>query len=70
MEARLQVTVYAYTWPERLTLFSFFTPETVGYDDFIANGGFAGAKTNGVWRLEGKEYVVKEGDVLVFKFNV
>jgi|TARA_B110000259_G_scaffold78534_1_gene92122 ribosome-binding ATPase YchF (GTP1/OBG family) len=42
----------------------------VGYDDFIANGGFAGAKTNGVWRLEGKEYVVKEGDVLVFKFNV
>jgi len=48
----------------------FIKAETVGYDDFIANGGFAGAKTNGVWRLEGKEYVVKEGDVLVFKFNV
>jgi ribosome-binding ATPase YchF (GTP1/OBG family) len=48
----------------------FIKAETVGYDDFIANEGFAGAKEKGVWRLEGKEYVVKEGDVLVFKFNV
>ena len=48
----------------------FIKAETVGYDDFIENEGFAGAKEKGVWRLEGKEYVVKEGDVLVFKFNV
>ena len=48
----------------------FIKAETVGYDDFIANEGFAGAKEKGVWRLEGKEYVVQEGDVLVFKFNV
>jgi ribosome-binding ATPase YchF (GTP1/OBG family) len=32
--------------------------------------GFSGAKEKGVWRLEGKEYLVKEGDILVFKFNV
>ena len=38
--------------------------------DFIVNNGFSGAKEKGVWRLEGKDYVVKEGDVLVFKFNV
>ena len=48
----------------------FIKAETVGYDDFIVNNGFSGAKEKGVWRLEGKEYVVKEGDVLVFKFNV
>ena len=48
----------------------FIKAETVGYDDFIVNNGFSGAKEKGVWRLEGKDYVVKEGDVLVFKFNV
>jgi len=48
----------------------FIKAETVGYDEFIACEGFAGAKEKGVWRLEGKDYVVKEGDVLVFKFNV
>ena len=48
----------------------FIKAETVGYDDFVANEGFAGAKEKGVWRLEGKEYVVQEGDILVFKFNV
>ena len=48
----------------------FIKAETVGFDDFVANEGFAGAKEKGVWRLEGKDYVVKEGDILVFKFNV
>jgi ribosome-binding ATPase YchF (GTP1/OBG family) len=42
----------------------------VGYDDFIQCAGFSGAKEKGVWRLEGRDYVVKEGDVMLFKFNV
>jgi ribosome-binding ATPase YchF (GTP1/OBG family) len=39
----------------------------VGYDDFVAAGGFAVAKERGLLRLEGKEYVVAEGDILVFR---
>ncbi|HZW37772.1 MAG TPA: redox-regulated ATPase YchF [Ignavibacteriaceae bacterium] len=42
----------------------FIRAEVVGYDDFINNGSFAKAKENGAWRLEGKEYIVKDGDIL------
>lgn len=48
----------------------FIRAETVGYDDFVRCGGYSGAKEAGALRLEGKEYVVKEGDVLLFRFNV
>jgi GTP-binding protein YchF len=48
----------------------FIRAETVGYDDFIALGGWKGAKEKGSVRSEGKEYVVKDGDVLLFRFNV
>ncbi len=48
----------------------FIRAETVGYDDFVALGGWKGAKEKGVVRAEGKEYVVKDGDVLLFRFNV
>lgn len=45
----------------------FIRAETVAYDDFVAAGGFNGAKEKGLLRLEGKEYVVNEGDILVFR---
>jgi GTP-binding protein YchF len=48
----------------------FIRAETVAYDDFIKYKGENGAKDAGRLRLEGKEYVVKEGDVLHFRFNV
>ncbi|MBB3227458.1 hypothetical protein FHW69_002081 [Luteibacter sp. Sphag1AF] len=48
----------------------FIRAETIGYDDFIKFKGEAGAKEAGRLRLEGKEYIVKEGDVLHFRFNV
>ena len=48
----------------------FIKAETVHYDDFVSSGGFTGAKENGLLQLEGKDYVVQEGDVMVFKFNV
>jgi len=48
----------------------FIKAETVHYDDFVRYGGFSGAKENGVWQLEGRDYVVEEGDIMVFKFNV
>jgi len=48
----------------------FIRAETVGYDDFIACKGEAGARDAGKLRLEGKDYLVKEGDVLHFRFNV
>ncbi|MGJ8668341.1 MAG: redox-regulated ATPase YchF [Oceanococcus sp.] len=48
----------------------FIRAEVVGYDDFIACKGENGAKDAGKWRLEGKEYIVKEGDVMHFRFNV
>ena len=48
----------------------FIRAEVVGYDDFIACAGEAGAREAGKWRLEGKEYVVAEGDVMHFRFNV
>tara|TARA_B100001057_G_scaffold157378_1_gene157965 strand:- start:1411 stop:2484 length:1074 start_codon:yes stop_codon:yes gene_type:complete len=47
----------------------FIRAETISYTDFIANNGWVNSKTNGKMRLEGKDYVVKDGDVLNFRFN-
>tara|TARA_B100000575_G_scaffold289170_1_gene290510 strand:- start:592 stop:1266 length:675 start_codon:yes stop_codon:yes gene_type:complete len=47
----------------------FIRAETVSYIDFIANDGWINSKTNGKMRLEGKDYIVKDGDVLNFRFN-
>ena len=47
----------------------FIRAETVSYDDFISNDGWLNAKSNGKMRLEGKDYIVKDGDVLNFRFN-
>jgi ribosome-binding ATPase len=48
----------------------FIRAEVIAFNDFIASGGEAGAREKGVLRLEGKEYVVKDGDVMHFRFNV
>ena len=48
----------------------FIRAEIIGYDDFIDNKGEQGAKDAGRWRLEGKDYVVQDGDVIHFRFNV
>lgn len=48
----------------------FIRAEVVGYDDFIQFSGESGAKEAGKWRLEGKDYIVKDGDVVHFRFNV
>jgi ribosome-binding ATPase len=48
----------------------FIRAETIAYDDYVTLGGEAGAKEAGKLRQEGKEYVVQDGDVLLFKFNV
>ena len=48
----------------------FIACETIAYDDFTALGGEAGAKEAGRMRVEGREYVVRDGDVLLFRFNV
>ncbi|HAD48067.1 MAG TPA: redox-regulated ATPase YchF [Idiomarina sp.] len=48
----------------------FIRAEIVGYDDFVTHNGEQGAKDAGKWRLEGKEYIVKDGDVIHFRFNV
>ncbi len=47
----------------------FIRAETISYDDFILNDGWMNAKSNGKMRLEGKDYIVKDGDVLNFRFN-
>ena len=47
----------------------FIRAETISYDDFITNDGWVNSKTNGKMRLEGKDYIVKDGDVLNFRFN-
>ncbi|WP_026470557.1 redox-regulated ATPase YchF [Alkanindiges illinoisensis] len=48
----------------------FIRAEVVGYSDFIQYNGESGAKEAGKWRLEGKTYVVQDGDVMHFRFNV
>ena len=47
----------------------FIRAETISYSDFIVNKGWANAKLNGKMRLEGKDYIVQDGDVLNFRFN-
>ena len=48
----------------------FIRAEVIAYDDFIEHQGEQGAKDAGKWRLEGKEYIVQDGDVMHFRFNV
>jgi len=48
----------------------FIRAEVVGYDDFVEYNGEQGAKDSGKWRLEGKDYIIKDGDVMHFRFNV
>jgi ribosome-binding ATPase len=48
----------------------FIRAETIAYDDYVAHRGEAGAREAGRLRLEGKDYVVREGDVMHFRFNV
>ena len=48
----------------------FIRAEVVAYDDFIAGNGEQGAKEAGKWRLEGKDYIVQDGDLIHFRFNV
>lgn len=48
----------------------FIRAEVIAYEDFITYKGEQGAKDAGKWRLEGKEYIMKEGDIVHFRFNV
>ncbi len=48
----------------------FIAAETIGYDDYIALGGEKGAKEAGKMNVEGKTYIVRDGDVMLFRFNV
>ena len=47
----------------------FIRAETISYDDFISNDGWVNSKNNGKMRLEGKDYIVQDGDILNFRFN-
>tara|TARA_B100001559_G_C16283199_1_gene521630 strand:- start:28 stop:792 length:765 start_codon:yes stop_codon:yes gene_type:complete len=47
----------------------FIRAETISYEDFVKNKGWINSKTNGKMRVEGKEYIVKDGDILNFRFN-
>ncbi len=47
----------------------FIKVETISYQDFVENDGWVNSKNNGKMRLEGKEYIVRDGDVLNFRFN-
>lgn len=48
----------------------FIRAEVLGYEDFVDSGGFAGARKEGRLRVEGKDYVVRDGDILHIRFNV
>ena len=48
----------------------FIRAETVSYTDYVEQGGIAAAREAGVYRSEGKEYTVKDGDIMLFRFNV
>ena len=48
----------------------FIRAEVIAFDDFVAARGEAGAKEKGLLRLEGKDYVVRDGDAMHFRFNV
>ena len=56
--------------PHRLRARLHPRPRRSGYDDFVANGGWKGARKRASCGQEGKEYVVQDGDVLLFRFNV
>ena len=47
----------------------FIRSETISFKDFVDNNGWTNSKANGKMRLEGKDYIVKDGDVLNFRFN-
>ena len=47
----------------------FIRAETISYDEFVKNNGWLNSKNNGKMRLEGKDYIVKDGDILNFRFN-
>ena len=47
----------------------FIRAEVIHYDDFVQHEGEAGAKQAGLWRLEGKDYIVQDGDVIYFRVN-
>ena len=48
----------------------FIRAETIAYDDYVSCGSESGARDKGKMRSEGKEYIVKDGDVMLFRFNV
>jgi len=48
----------------------FIRAEVVAYKDFVANNGLNGARDKGLVRLEGKEYIMRDGDIVHFRFNV
>ena len=48
----------------------FIRAEVISFDDYVLFAGESGAKDAGKWRLEGKDYVVQDGDVIHFRFNV
>jgi ribosome-binding ATPase YchF (GTP1/OBG family) len=48
----------------------FIRAEVIAYNDYISSKGESGAKEKGLMRLEGKEYIVQDGDVMHFRFNV
>ena len=48
----------------------FIRAEVISYEDLIANGSMAAAKEKGLVRSEGKDYVMQDGDVVLFRFNV
>ncbi|NEO88731.1 MAG: DUF933 domain-containing protein, partial [Spirulina sp. SIO3F2] len=48
----------------------FIRAETIAFDDYLAHDGEAGAKEAGKMRAEGKDYIVQDGDVMLFRFNV
>ena len=48
----------------------FIRAEVVAYQDYVDAKGEQGAKEQGKWRLEGKDYIMQEGDVVHFRFNV
>jgi hypothetical protein len=48
----------------------FIRAEVVGYDDLVAAGGWTAARSKGLLRVEGKDYVVREGDCLHVRFNI
>jgi ribosome-binding ATPase YchF (GTP1/OBG family) len=48
----------------------FIRAEVVSYDDLKASGGYATAQKQGLVRLEGRDYIVQDGDVIFFRFNI